>query len=259
MTLVETNMKKTKLLFLLLLALLIAGCQPATNSNQAANTATATKTSWDAYVDRFLNDYFAANPTFAVIQGKHEYDGKFPDWSEDGLKKEIARLKSEREKATAFNDNELDDRQRFERDYLISQIDKDIFWRETADQPHTNPYWYADPTDPDVYVSRPYAPLDKRIKSYTTYARNLPAALEQVKNNLKGPLPKNLIAIGRQTIGGLADFFAKDVVKVFEPVKDEQLQKDFKVANDGAIKAVKDFDAFLADQEKTANNNYALC
>ena len=81
---------------------------------------------------------------------------------------------------------DLDERQRFERDYLISQIDKDLFWRETADQPHTNPYWYSDPTDPDVYVSRPYAPLETRIKSFTTYAKNLPAALEQIKGNLQG-------------------------------------------------------------------------
>jgi len=251
-------MKKTKLVFFLALALTVASCQPVTNSNQAANTATATKTNWDAYVDQFLNDYFAANPTFAVVQGKHEYDGKFPDWSEAGLQKEIARLKSEREKASAFKDTDLDDRQKFERDYLISQIDKDLFWRETADQPHTNPFWYSDPTDPDVYISRPYAPLDVRMKAYTTYAKNLPAALDQIKGNLHQPMAKNLIAIGRQTIGGLADFFAKDVVKVFAQVQDQQLQNDFKTANDGAIRAVKDFDAWLASQEANANNNFAL-
>ena len=42
----------------------------------------------------------------AFIQGKHEFDGKFPDWSETGFAKEIARLKSEREKATAFKDDQ---------------------------------------------------------------------------------------------------------------------------------------------------------
>ena len=45
-------------------------------------------------------------------------------------------------------------------------------------------------------------------------------------------------------------FTAKDVPKVFEAVKDEQSQKDFKEANDAAIKAVKDFDAYLAEQRK---------
>lgn len=237
------------------------GCQyTASNANQSmnANSSAASNAKWDQYVEQFLKDYFDANPQFAVYSGKHEYDGKLADWSEAGLSKEIARLKSEREKATAFRDADLDDRQRFERDYLTSQIDKDLFWREAADQPHTNPYWYSDSIDPDVYVSRPYAPLETRIKSYTTYAKNVPAALQQVKSNMKLPMAMNLIKIGRQTIGGLADFYEKDVPKVFESVSDEQSQKDFKNANDAAIKAVRDFDAWLGEQEKAANNNFAL-
>ena len=226
------------------------------NSNTNANAASNAK--WDAYVEQFLKDYFDANPQVAVYSGKHEYDGKLADWSEDGLKKEITRLKTERDKASAFKDADLDERQRFERDYLISQIDKDLFWRDTADQPHTNPYYYADSIDPDVYVSRPYAPLETRIKSYTVYAKNVPNAVSQIKANMKLPMAKNLVKIGSQTIGGLADFMAKDIVKVFEPVKDGASQKDFKEANDAAVKAVKEFDAWLGEQEKTANDNFAL-
>ncbi|MGB8507018.1 MAG: DUF885 domain-containing protein [Pyrinomonadaceae bacterium] len=255
-------MKQKKIHLLLLTALLLAGCQtpqPAPQTNQAANTNTATASNqWDTYVGQFLSDYFVAHPDFAVVQGKHEFDGKLPDWSEDGLKREIQRLHAERDKAAAFKDDALDERQRFERDYLISQIDKDLFWRETVDQPHTNPYFYADSIDPDVYVSRPYAPLETRIKSYTTYARNVPNALQQIKANLRMPLAKTLVKIGRTTIGGLSDFYSKDVPAVFAPVKDEGSQKDFKEANDGAIKAVKDFDAWLGEQEKTANDNFAL-
>jgi uncharacterized protein (DUF885 family) len=254
-------MKKLLVSLLILCSLFTGAClNTAPNANQAANSAAAParKSDWDTYVDKFLEDYFAANPTFAVYQGSHEYDGKFPDWSPDGLSKEIGRLKAEREKVAAFKDDQLDERQRFERDYVLAQIDKDIFWRETADQPHTNPYYYADAVDPDVYVSRPYAPLDTRIKAYTTYARNLPAALQQIKGNMKLPMARNLIAIGRQTIGGLADFFQKDVAKVFEPVKDQQLQKDFSDANAGAIKAVKDFDSWLGQQNASATNDFAL-
>ena len=251
-------MKKVTFALLIVACFAFAACQPKTATNQPTNGATAGKPDWDGYVDKFLSDYFAANPWFATYAGKHEFDGKLPDWSEDGIKKEIARLKAEREKATAFKDADLDERQRFERDYLIAQIDKDLFWQETADQPHTNPNYYSDAIDPDVYVSRAYAPLETRIKSYTTYAKNVPAALGQIKANMKLPLAKNLIKIGRQTIGGLADFYAKDVVKVFEPVKDEASQKDFKAANDAAVKAIKDFDAWLGEQETTANDSFPL-
>ena len=75
---------------------------------------------------------------------------------------------------------------------------------------------------------------------------------------MKLPMAMNLIKIGRQTIGGLGDFYAKDVVKVFEPVKDEASQKDFKEANDAAVKAVKEFDTWLGEQEKSATNDFAL-
>ena len=68
----------------------------------------------------------------------------------------------------------------------------------------------------------------------------------------------NLIKIGRQTIGGLADFYDKDVIKVFEPVTDEPAQSNFKEANAAASKAVRDFDAWLASQESTATNNFTL-
>ena len=251
-------MKKFALGFIIVAVSVISACQPKTAVNQPSNAAPAVKADWDGYVDTFLKNYFDANPQFAVYSGKHEYDGKLADWSEEGLKKEITRLKSEREKATAFKDADLDDRQRFERDYLIAQIDKDLFWQETVDYPHTNPNYYSDAIDPDVYVSRAYAPLETRIKSYTAYAKNVPTALQQIKTAMKLPLAKNLAKIGRQTIGGLADFYAKDVVKVFEPVKDEASQKDFKEANDTAIKAIKDFDAWLGLQEKTGNDSFAL-
>ncbi len=114
---------KLKFYAVIVLALTIffAACQPQTvlQSNQTATTNVTPATAndqWDKYVEGFLNDYFVTHPDFAVYQGKHEFDGKFPDWSEDGLKKEIARLKAEREKAAAFKDDGLDERQRFERD-----------------------------------------------------------------------------------------------------------------------------------------------
>ena len=253
-------MKQTILAILVLSLLAITACQPVANSNQTANTNANAPTNarWDAHVEQFITDYFAANPNYGVYQGRHEFDGKLPDWSPDGLNREVARLKSEREKAAAFKDADLDERQRFERDYLISQIDKDLFWRETVDQPHTNPYFYADALDPDVYVSREYAPLDTRIKAYTSYAKNVPATLEQIKVNMRLPMARNHIKIARTTIGGLADFMSKDVVTVFQPVADAAVQKEFADANLNAANAIRSFDAWLGQQEASANDSFAL-
>ena len=213
---------------------------------------------WDEYVDQFLGNYFIAHPDFAVQMGKHEFDGKLPDWSAEGLKQQLTWLHAQRDKAAGFKKEQLDEKRRFERDYLIGQIDTELFWREIVDQPHTTPYFYADALDPDVYISRKYAPLETRLRSYIAYAKNVPPALAQIKANLKLPLPKTFVAIGRKTIGGLADFYAKDVPGVFASVQDGQLHKEFQAANAAAIQAVKEFDAWLAKQEPQATDNFAL-
>jgi len=253
-------MKQTAIAIILATSIIFLGCQPppATNSNQSMSNSQSANPAWDAHIDQYLNGYFALNPTAAVYQGKHEFDGKLPDWSEEGLKKENDFLKDQRQKALAFKDDQLDERQRFERDYLVSHIDGELFWQETADSPHTNPYFYSNALDPDVYVSRPYAPVETRIKAYTMYAKNVPAALEQIKKNLKLPMAASLIKIARTTIGGLAGSYETDIAKVFSEVKDEASQKDFAEANAAAAKAVKEFDAWLVEQEKTATTNFAI-
>jgi len=225
--------------------------------NQPAMKA-SDSTAWDSYVNEFLEAYFVARPDFAVRAGRHEFDGKLPNWSTAGIANEIKRLHAQKDRVTTFQDRDLDPRQRLERDYLLSVINADLFWLESAEWPYRNPYFYADAIDPDVYVSRPYAPLDQRLRAYTTYARAIPTALDQIRKNLRTPLPKTYVNIGHTTFGGLVSFYEKDVPAIFAPVKDEKLQKDFTEANAAAIKAMKEMDAWFKTQEASATENFAL-
>jgi len=214
--------------------------------------------SWEAFVNEFLESYFAAHPDFAVGAGRHEFDGKLPDWSAAGIAAEIKRLHATKDRAQAFTAATLNERQRFERDYLVSVIDGDLFWLETAEWPFRNPYFYAGGIDPDVYVSREYAPLDQRLRAYTAYAKAVPAALAQMRKNLRTPLPKSYVKIGHTSFGGLVAFYEKDVPAIFASVKDEQLQRDFQSANAGAIAAMKELDSWFTSLEATATDDFAL-
>jgi hypothetical protein len=80
---------------------------------------------WDAYVNDFIESYFAAHPDAAVRAGRHEFDGKLPDWSRAGHEREDARLRGERERALAFDPALLDEHRRFERDYVTAVIEED--------------------------------------------------------------------------------------------------------------------------------------
>ena len=237
---------------------ILPGCHINRDRSDHGDRSERETESWGAHVNTFLEAYFKARPDFAVRAGRHEFDGKLPDWSPEGLRKTIEFLREEQDRLNDYRDRDLDEAEKFERDYLEAVVNADLFWLETAEWPRRNPYYYAGAIDPDVYISRAYAPLDQRLRAYTTYAKAIPAALNQIRNNLRTPLPKNYVAIGRTSFGGLASFYEKDVPAVFSSVKDEQLQKDFSEANGGAIKAMKEFDAWLQAQEASATEAFAL-
>src|SRR5690606_36722023 len=116
-----------------------------------------------------------ANPTFAVGSGRHEFDGKLPDWSAGGIAREIARLEVLRQRASAFEDAALLPAHRFQRDYLISRIDHDLFWLREARQPFKNPaYYFYRGLDPSTYLNVPYAPIEQRLRAFTAYLKAIP-------------------------------------------------------------------------------------
>lgn len=225
----------------------------------SASTAPAAGAEWQSFLDRYIEDTFRANPFFAVDAGRHEFDGKAPDWSAQGLAKEIERLKAARSEAQAFADGTLTPAQRFERNYLIEGvIDRQLFWLDAAQFPFKNPAWYIDHLDPDAYLSREYAPLETRMASYIGYARAIPQLAADIRANLRTPLPKSFVERGIGGFGGYADFYRNDVQKVFASVKNADLQKQLREANQAAAQAMDGLKTWLELERKTATDDFAL-
>jgi len=244
-------MRNARLVPALLLAVALTSCAKSDSDPAKPNA-------WDGFVNSYLDQYFALRPDQAVGAGRHEFDGKLPDWSPDGLAKFGAFLNDQRTKALAFDSTGLDSTRRFERDYVVARIDRDLWWLESADGPHKNPTYYSDALDPDPYLTRPYAPLDQRMKAYTNYARAAVTAAAQIRANMKGPVARTYIDRARGAFGGFADFFKTDVPTVFTSVTDSTLRRDFKQANDSAIKAMRDLDAYFESLRPTQTESFAL-
>ncbi|ADE14525.1 protein of unknown function DUF885 [Nitrosococcus halophilus Nc 4] len=220
--------------------------------------AAENNTDWDAFVHNFIEEYFVVNPDFAVRAGRHEFDGKLPDWSPEALAKEVKRLRSERQRALAFDSDSLTASQRFERDYLIAWIDKDLFWLETSEWPYKNPAFYTQELDPNVYLSRPYAPLEERMRAYIAYTRAIPTAAKQIRHNLRTPLPRTYVDIGEKVFGGLAAYYEKDALAIFSAVDNAQLQRKFRAANKRAIEAMRELQQWMQAQRDNATDDFAL-
>lgn len=239
----------TLLCSLLCLAGVLAGCDTSRPPESAP---------WDAFVNRFMEAYFKANPDFAVGQGRHEFDGQLPDLTDAGLKAEIKLLHDFRNEAEKFDPAALSDQQRFERDYLLAQIDGDLFWLEKARMPWRNPAYYRGKLDPDVYLTRPYAPLPDRMRAFIRWARNIPEAAKNIRANLETPLPRTYVDIAHIGFGGMASYLKDDVPGIFAEVTDEALQADFKAANADAVKAFQELDAWVTAQKPKATEDFAL-
>jgi len=236
----------------------MAGCGQSAPPPPKAKPPSPASQAWTRLTNAFIEQYMQAQPAFAVQSGRHEFDGQLADVNAHGIKREIARLHDWREQLAAVDPTTLQPRERFDRDYLLAVVDKDLFWIEKTQFPFTNPAWYLGQIDPDVYLSRNYAPLDKRMKAYIRYAQGIPRIAASIRENLKSPMPKTYVELGIAQFGGLAEFYAKNVEAVFASVSDPDLQKQLKDADTVAAQAMTGLKDYLMGERKNANDKYAF-
>jgi hypothetical protein len=239
------------------LSLALAGCASTGAEDNAGSQTQPSR--WAAFSQNFIEGYFRQNPAFAVSQGRHEFDGQIGDWSETGLANQKAFLRSAIAAAEAFDSKALTSEERFERDYLIAQARGDLFWLEAADQPHRNPAYYMDNgLSPSVYVTRPYAPPETRLRAFIAYLKNIPIAARQIRANLKAPLPLSFIDYGKASFGGFAEYYPKDGKAAFAEVRNPALQAELDVAARDAARAMQGLADWLESQRPSAGRNFML-
>ncbi len=231
---------------------------PASNQTPVATAATTQDAALNAAVDAFIDGYFQRNPVSAASAGKHEFDGKLPDYSPAGLKANADWLHAQRITFSAFADDTLDEQGRFRRDYALAVIDGALFWLEDSGFAYNNPSFYTGDLSPSMYLTRPYAPLAQRMDAFIRYQEALPKAIEQIKANFKLPLPASYIELGVNSFAGYASFFASDVPKIFAEVKDDALQARLIASNAAAIKATQAMADWLKAQKPHATQDFAL-
>src|SRR5271170_1548837 len=225
----------------------LTGCNQSPHAVAPKGPSLASQ-EWNKLTTGFINEYFNAQPFFAAQSGRHEFDGQLPDLSNHGIRREISRLHQARDEISAVDPKTLEPRERFDREYLLAIVDKDLFWIEKAKFPFSNPGWYTDKLDPDMYLNRNYAPLDVRMKAYIKYARAIPKMVTDIKANLQLPLPKTYLELGIAQYGGLAEFYAKNVTPVFASVSDPDLQKQLSDADTAAAQAMDALKQFLVEE-----------
>jgi hypothetical protein len=240
--------------------LALAACssgEDAGNNTVVGSKLHLNPANWGELRSQVMERWFAIDPAYAVYQGRHDFDGKLADWSEAGLAARREFLQDTIALARDFPG--LSGDEAFERDYLVKVAEGQLFWLADADQPHSNPAWYVGGgLDPNVYVSRDYAPPEKRIVAMTAFLKSVPAAAANIRKNLKTPMPASFVRYGEAAFGGFADYYPGDAVAAFATVKDAKLQKELKDAAAEAGKAMAGLRDWFKTLHKDATQNYVL-
>ncbi len=237
----------------------LSACGPVAQAPGGSMTAMAQAGDWAKFRDAFVSNWFELDPANAVYQGKHEFDGRLPDWSAAGLKKTGDFLRETVAAAGKFDGTKLSEADRFERDYLVKVAEGKLFWLEDADQPHRNPtYYVGGGLDPNVYIARPYADAPTRMKAMIAFFKSVAAQAPNIRANLKTPMPLSFVNYGVAGFNGFADFYAGDAKKAFASVKDPALQAEFDTASQAAATAMREIGTWLESQRGTATQDFAL-
>ncbi|NIL95097.1 MAG: DUF885 family protein [Woeseiaceae bacterium] len=245
----------TRTIFVAVLAsFIVAACDRG--AEEAAAPVAEARQPWAEFAAGVIDAYYARNPEDAVDAGLHQYDGQMSDFSQASIDEYAAWLDSVLESAASYTN--LDGIEAFERDYLMTAFEGELFWIRETNLLSKNPLVYSGAGSISVYVDREYAPLDQRLAAYTAYIGQLPGKLEQMKQNLRPPLPAPYVEMGYRVLSGLVEYLSTTVPEIFAPVDDEQLQRQFRAANDAAIEAIQQSVGWLDGLKATATDDYAL-
>jgi uncharacterized protein (DUF885 family) len=238
----------------------VSGCKVSTAPENGTTEAAAAQGDWPGFVNNFIEASFKANPGFAVVQGRHEFDGQIADLSPAAIQGQVDRLKKAIADAEAFPDDKLTPEQRYERDYLVAVAKGQLFWIDPtgADQLHNNPAAYLGFLDPSVYITVPYAPKEQRLKAYIKFLQNVPRAVEQMRANIKTPMATSFVDYGKNAFSGFVQYYPGDGMAAWKGVGTPEDQQALKAASDNAVKVMQQTVAWVEGQRAASKPNFAL-
>jgi uncharacterized protein (DUF885 family) len=215
--------------------------------NSAPASAPAFDAQYDQLVDEYFDGYFNIHPTEGTAAGFHQYDSRLEDLSQPGIEHDVAFLKAYQQKFAAIRspsrpiaaaDLEL----------LRSSIAGQLLDLENIRMWEKDPDHYSSFVSASAFtiMSRNYASQAERLRALVERERQMPAAFDAARRNLKDP-PKVYTEVALEQLPGIIGFFQKDVPAAFSEVTDRQLLDEFHVSNQAVITALEKYEKFLKE------------
>ncbi|MDI9858808.1 DUF885 domain-containing protein [Flectobacillus roseus] len=238
----------SKLTHLALVILLLTSCGLFESEDQR----------FEKVSSEFIENYLTGHPTVAVAQGYHQFDGKLPDFSKEGIDKEATHLNEFLAKFESLDTTKLSQNNLIDYYLLVSQV-KNSLHKYNVLHIAERPLTYLGVIDLTPYVKRNYASIDQRAKAVIHFEKQLPNFLVTAKQNMTSINYKEEVELSIGAFRSTAEYVEKDIPKAFEKVYQKNLKDSLAYSTKIASRALRGFADYL--QKHTlprAHGKYAI-
>jgi uncharacterized protein (DUF885 family) len=204
---------------------------------------------FEQLVDQYYAEEMTVNPTAATGIGLHEHDRDLEDVSPRAVEREVARLRSWRERLAPLDGSKLSLRRAADLKLLRAGLEANLLELTQVASWRHHPDYYSGLAVRTVYVivQRAFSPPAERLAAAIAREQRIPAMLQQGKQNLVD-VPRISAEIALDELPANIRFLKRDVPASFASVKDPGLQAKLAAATDGVVKALEDYGTFIRTQ-----------
>lgn len=211
----------------------------------SGSAAAATRAEFDAFTNRFLDDWYAARPVQATMDGLHAHDARLGLFSRDDIETEIARLRKAQADLTALAPAGLDSARIIDREYLLGRIDAEILRLDTLREWEKDPGWYLEIITDGLESLLDGAPATaERLTSIVAREKAAGAVLAAAFENVYNPPGLWVEAADERARGTIA--WLKETLPVEAAAGADAAQRaEFDQVNAGLIRDLESFQSYL--------------
>ena len=231
----DRSVRKSGYAVALLASLLLVGAATPSQSKVFAQ-----------FVDTYLDAFARRHPSIAAGNGLHDHDNQLDDYSAQGIRAEIAALKRDRARLSAFDPAALTPDERVDRRILTGVIDGWLLEQETLQNWRRNPMLYASALTDGVHNLMTVAsdPAPVRMRRIIAKLHRVPALIGQARENIANP-PRLFAERGITMMRGASDMLGKDLDLAFANEGTPALRDSLRRSATAAIPVINSYADFL--------------
>ena len=203
----------------------------------------------DALAERAIREHWEFVPTAGSRIGRHEYDGRLPDFSGVRVSRRVEELHRTLAQLSAIptdDANGVDEQARMDRlsrSLLEMFLRRELFSLEEMRTLHNNPQRQVGYIGVGSYVQRDYAPLPDRLRSATAVLRQVPDFLATLDGLTEPELGEPVRDMAVEAYRGMASFYSTGLADASSECAAiaPDVAREFDAARETAAVAVTEF------------------